>query len=243
MVQQTAHWFSRLADEKGNVVVVYPTGYKNHWNECRKEANFEANMLNIDDNTFFERMIAYFSQKYKIDKKQVFVTGMSNGGHEVFKLAKELPHLFKKYVAVGANLPIPSNDDCVSSGKPVSMMVINGTGDPINPYQGGEVKLQGGAKRGNVQSADETMQYWANLAKMDFKNAIKYDFPDTDKEDGATATQYSIQNKKYDIRLIRVENGGHVLSVPSTKIPSNFGGKAIHDINMAQVIFDFFFGK
>ena len=57
MTQFTEHWFSRLADERGDVIVVYPNGYKNHWNECRKEANFEANLLNIDDNTFFEKMI------------------------------------------------------------------------------------------------------------------------------------------------------------------------------------------
>jgi polyhydroxybutyrate depolymerase len=243
MTQHTQHWFSRLADERGNVIVVYPDGYKNHWNECRKEANFEANLLNIDDNAFFEGMIAYFNKKYALDKKQIFVTGISNGGHEVFKLAKERPHLFKKYAAVGANLPIPSNDDCIEAKKPVSIMVINGTGDPINPYNGGEVKMTGTAKRGNVLSADETMHYWAALAKTDFSKATKYDFPDTDKEDGATATQYRLKTRKQDMRLIRVENGGHVLSVPTTKLPANFGGKAIHDINMAQVIFDYFFEK
>jgi hypothetical protein len=45
----------------------------------------------------------------------------------------------------------------------------------------------------------------------------------------------------YDIRLIRVENGGHVLSVPAkVKAPAQLG-KAIQDINMAQIVFDFFF--
>lgn len=243
MTQFTEHWFSKLADTRGDVIVVYPNGYKNHWNECRKEANFEANLLNIDDNTFFEKMIAYFSQKYKIDKKQVFVVGHSNGGHEVFKLAKERPKLFKKYVAVSANLPIPSNDDCAATQKPVSIMVINGTGDKINPYQGGEVTLTGGAKRGNVISTDETMTYWSNLAKMDFSKATKLDFPDVDKEDGTTASQFTLKNRKYAIRLIKVEHGGHVLSVPTKVPPPAMIGKAIRDINMAQVIFDFFFEK
>lgn len=243
MIQFTEHWFSKLADERGDVIVVYPNGYKNHWNECRKEANFDANLLNIDDNTFFEKMIDYFVQKYKINKKQVFVVGHSNGGHEVFKLAKERPKLFKKYVAVSASLPIPSNDDCQASETPVSIMVINGTGDKINPYQGGEVVLSGGAKRGNVISTDATMHYWANLAKKDFSKATKFDFPDTDKEDGATATQYTVKNRKYDIRLIQVENGGHVLSVPTKMPPPAMIGKSIRDINMAQVVFDFFFGK
>ncbi|MDZ7879954.1 MAG: prolyl oligopeptidase family serine peptidase [Saprospiraceae bacterium] len=243
MVQFTEHWFSKLADAQGDVIVVYPNGYKEHWNECRKEANFEANLLNIDDNTFFEKMIDYFVQKYHINRKQVFVVGHSNGGHEVFKLAKERPRLFKKYAAVSANLPTPSNDDCVATNKPVSMMVINGTGDKINPYQGGEVVMTGSAKRGNVVSTDETMRYWANLAKKDFSKAIPFDFPDTDKEDGTTATQFSLTTKKYTIRLIKIENGGHVLSVPTKTPPPAFIGKAIRDINMAQVVFDFFFKK
>jgi polyhydroxybutyrate depolymerase len=232
-----------LADERGDVLVVYPDGYKNHWNECRKEANFEANLLNIDDNTFFEKMIDYFSQKYNVNKKHVFVVGHSNGGHEVFKLAKEKPKLFKKYVAISASLPTSSNDDCAATQQPVSMMVINGTGDKINPYQGGEVVLTGGAKRGHVISTDETMTYWANLAHLDFSKAAKFDFPDTDKEDGTTASQFTAKNKKYAIRLIRVENGGHVLSVPVKVPPPPMIGKSSRDINMAQVAFDFFFGK
>lgn len=243
MNQFTDGWFGKLADERGDVIVVYPNGYKNHWNECRKEANFEANLLNIDDNSFFKAMINYFIKNYGINKNQVFVVGHSNGGHEVFKLAKEMPQYFKKYAAVSANLPIPSNDDCVDSKKSVSMMVINGTGDGINPYNGGEVKMSGGAKRGSVVSTDETMKYWANLANIDFSNASKFDYPDTDKEDGATATLYKVTKKKIDIRLIKVENGGHVLSIPmATKPPANMG-KFIQDINMAKVIFEYFFEK
>jgi len=243
ITQFTENWFSKLADEKRNVIVVYPNGYKNHWNECRKEANFEANLLNIDDNSFFEKMIEYFIQKYQINKKQVFVVGHSNGGHEVFKLAKEKPKLFKKFVAISANLPTSSNDDCYESKMPVSMMVINGTGDKINPYQGGEVILGGGAKRGNIISTDATMQYWANLAHKDFSKATKFDFPNTDKDDETTATEFKLKNKQYDIRLIKVENGGHVLSVPTKIPPPVMIGKAIRDINMAQIVFDFFFDK
>lgn len=241
--QFTDAWFSKLADEHGNVIVVYPNGYKKHWNECRKEANFEANLLNIDDDSFFIAMINYFSKIYGIDKKNVFVTGHSNGGHEVFKLAKELPQYFKKYAAVSANLPVASNDDCKESKKAVSIMVINGTGDGINPYDGGLVNLPGGALRGNVISTDQTMNYWANLAKLDYSKGLKTNYPDTNNEDGTTASLIKIQNKKYDIRLIKVENGGHILAVPqAVKPPANLG-KYIQDINMAKEIVDYFFEK
>jgi polyhydroxybutyrate depolymerase len=241
--QFTDAWFSKLADERGNVIVVYPNGYKKHWNECRKEANFEANLLNIDDNSFFIAMINYFTKNYGIDKKKVFVTGHSNGGQEVFKLAKEMPQYFKKYAAVSANLPVASNDDCLESGKAVSMMVINGTGDGVNPYEGGTVKLSGGALRGDVISTDQTFAYWANLAKLDYSKALKINYADTNKEDGATASLIKIRNKKYDIRLIKVENGGHILAVPQALKPPASLGKYIQDINMAKEIVDYFFEK
>ncbi|MDZ7899228.1 MAG: alpha/beta hydrolase-fold protein [Arcicella sp.] len=174
MVKFTDGWFGKLADERGDVIVVYPNGYKKHWNDCRKEANFDANLENIDDNTFFKEVINYFVKNYGVDTKQVFAAGHSNGGHQVFKLAKEMPQYFRKFAAVSANLPTPSNEDCFATGKPVSMLVINGTGDAINPYNGGEVVLPGDAKRGNVISTNETMNYWAGLAKINFATASRF---------------------------------------------------------------------
>lgn len=238
--QYAEYWFSKLADQRGDVIVVYPNGYKDHWNECRKEANFEANLLDIDDVSFFQKMIKYFEKEYHINPKEVFVAGHSNGGHMVYKLAKEKPELFKKYVVVGASLPADANNDCIASKIPVSIMVINGTGDPINPYEGGEVQVGGGAKRGAVVSTTETMNYWANLSGEEFSKASVYDFPDLDKNDGATATLYTLKSNNHDIRLIKVHNGGHILSVPTKAQFPAFLGKNIQDINMAELIMDYF---
>ena len=243
IMQYTEYWFNKLADQRNNAIIVYPNGYKKHWNECRKEANFDANLLDIDDIQFFEKMIDYFSQKYSVNRSEVFVTGHSNGGHMVFKLAKERPNLFKKFAAVSASLPTKTNDDCSESKVAVSMMVLNGTSDPINPYEGGEVNVGADSKRGSVISTFETMQYWAKLAKLDFANAIQFDFPDVSKDDETTATMYSFKKSKQDIRLIEVKNGGHLLSVPTkAKIPA-FLGKNSQDINMAAIIYDYFLPK
>jgi poly(3-hydroxybutyrate) depolymerase len=46
--------------------------------------------------------------------------------------------------------------------KPIPVMIVNGTADPINPYRGGMVNL-GGAKLGNVLSSEDTAKYWAKL--------------------------------------------------------------------------------
>ncbi len=46
------------SDEK--FIAVFPTGYKNYWNECRKIAPSSANLENINEEGFFEQMIKYY---------------------------------------------------------------------------------------------------------------------------------------------------------------------------------------
>jgi len=47
---------------------------------------------------------------------------------------------------------VKENLDCGQVDKPIPVMIINGTADPINPFRGGMVNL-GGAKLGNVLSS------------------------------------------------------------------------------------------
>ncbi|MFI8378341.1 alpha/beta hydrolase family esterase [Leeuwenhoekiella sp. NPDC079379] len=240
IMRYTENWFNKLSQERKNAIIVYPDGYKQHWNECRKEANFDANVLDIDDIAFFKEMIAFFNYKYAVKKSGVFVAGHSNGGHMVYKLAKELPEFFAKYAAVSASLPVDTNNDCINSSAPVSIMILNGTGDSINPYEGGEVNVEDGNKRGEVMSTRKTIEYWANLAGLDFPTTATSIFPDLDKEDGATAVLFKATTSKYDIQLVEVKNGGHLLSVPTEAELPTFLGNNIQDINMAQLIYDFF---
>lgn len=67
--------------ESENLLLVFPDGYKKHWNECRKNAPAAANVENIDEHTFFSKMIDYCVTNYKINPARVFVTGTSGGAH------------------------------------------------------------------------------------------------------------------------------------------------------------------
>jgi hypothetical protein len=33
-----------------------------------------------------------------------------------------------------ASMPVPENDDCHDDGRPIPVLVMNGTEDPIDPY-------------------------------------------------------------------------------------------------------------
>ena len=79
-----------------------------------------------------------------------------------YRLALERPDDFAGVAAISASVPVKENLDCGHAEKPVPVMIINGTADPINPYRGGMVNL-GGAKLGNVLSSEDTAKYFAKL--------------------------------------------------------------------------------
>lgn len=98
---------------KENFVLVYPDGYKNFWNECRKMATSAANLEDVNDNKFFHEMISYFTSKHNVNPERVFAVGTSGGGHMAYKLALTMPEKFRAISAIIANLPDSSNMDCI----------------------------------------------------------------------------------------------------------------------------------
>jgi polyhydroxybutyrate depolymerase len=191
-----------------NITLVYPDGYKKYWNECRKLAKSEANQLDINDNAFFGNMIDYFKNNAQINTKQVFVVGTSGGGHMAYKLALTKPEKFRAITALIANLPDTNNFDCFEKKLAIPVMMVNGTIDKINPYEGGEVIL-GKDNYGFVRSTDRTFKYWAQLAGYK-RNPQMISLPDTDPNDGKTIEKYTFKKgKKPEITLLKVIGGAH----------------------------------
>lgn len=192
-----------------NTMVVYPDGYKRYWNECRKASPALANTENINEQAFFDGMIDYFAKRYAIDRQQVFAVGTSGGGHMTYKLALTMPNRFRAITALIANLPDTTNLDCAPSGKPVPVMIVNGTLDPINPYNGGPVILGANMNMGEVRSSDRTLAYWAGLAG--YKGEPRREnLPDTDPADGRTIERYTYKEKgRPEIVLLKVNGGKH----------------------------------
>jgi polyhydroxybutyrate depolymerase len=160
MRQATAYGFERLADRYG-FVVLYPEGYEGHWDDCRKKGPYAAKRLGIDDVGFMRALVARFRSAYAVDPARVFAVGLSNGGHFSYRLALEAPDLVRAVAAVAANVPAPENMDCTPAPGAASVLIMNGTGDPINPYEGGKVTLFGFGNRGNVLSARQSAAYFA----------------------------------------------------------------------------------
>ena len=202
----TAKLLNKTATE--NVLFVYPDGYKHYWNECRKASGAEANKININEEDFFEIMIDYFKTKYNTNDKNVFVVGTSGGGHMAYKLAITIPDKIKAVTAIIANLPDTDNFDCIESKVAIPIMIVNGTDDPLNKYEGGMMQL-GSLTLGNVRSTDRTLQYWAELAGYKGK-AVMTQVPNNDPNDGKTIERYTYKEKgKPEVVLLKVIGGKH----------------------------------
>jgi polyhydroxybutyrate depolymerase len=187
-----------------NLLILFPDAYLKNWNECRKDVKAAANTENIDENLFFTKMIDYCVANYKINHNKVFVIGSSGGGHMAYKLAYTMPEKIKAITAIISNIPDSSNMDCIRKNIALPVMIINGTADSTNPYNGGKMK-----GKGLVQSTANSFNYWATLAGYSGQPTMEA-LPDTDPTDGKTIEKFTYKQKdKPEVVLLKVINGEH----------------------------------
>ena len=230
--------FDYLAEEKG-FIAVYPSGFEGHWNDCRASAGFTANTLNIDDVGFLRALSATLVSLYAADPDRIYAAGISNGGHMAYRLGFEAPDLVRGIGAIAANLPVRENLACETSGEPVATIIVNGTADPVNPYQGGIVDLFGDTSRGAVQSAEASVAYWAELAGYSGGGEVRQ-WPDRDPGDGTSVYSERWQGGgRVPVQLVTIKGGGHGIPHPDYGGPRILG-RASHEFNTAEVLWTFF---
>jgi polyhydroxybutyrate depolymerase len=232
----TGYGFDRLADEH-KFAVVYPNGYDGYWNACNLVGEYDANKINIDDVGFLTALVDKLAQEIGIDPSRVYATGISRGGHMAFRLALEAPARFRAVAAVAANVPVPANFKCNPTGQGTSsVMIMNGTKDPLNPYDGGEVTLFGLFKRGKVRSSWESGQYFADLNHIHGSPETS----PTDVADGVRVEDWRWSNHaSVEVELIAIHGGGHVIPQPYWRSPRILG-MTPKEPNGPAVIWDFF---
>jgi polyhydroxybutyrate depolymerase len=219
--RETGFQFDQLADRHG-FVVAYPQGFEGNWNDCRKAADYPARRLGIDDVGFFEALVARLRDELGIDTGHVFVAGVSNGGHFVYRLALERPERIAGAAVFAANLPTSDNDACKPRGSPPPMIIVNGTNDPINPYQGGIVTLFGFGNRGTVLSARSSAAWFAGAGAA--RPAVTR-IPARTRSDGSWVEQAIWRTPgRSEVALLTVHGGGHVVPQPVYRPPRLLGG-------------------
>jgi polyhydroxybutyrate depolymerase len=230
--------FERLADEHG-FLVAYPDALGGQWNDCRGAAPYHEALSGIDDAAFLRAVKARAVEIAGGGLAGVFVVGFSNGGHMVFRLALEAPDEFDALAAIAANLPVPGERDCRASGEPVSIIMVSGTADPINPWQGGEIRTSGGVF-GHVLSGEATAAYFTALDGMENNEPELQPYPDRDVSDGTTVETRRWTQDGREVMQMVVDGGGHSLPHPTAPFPADIVGRTSRDLNGAEAIWQFF---
>lgn len=231
--------FDLLADQNG-FIAVYPQGYEGHWNDCRVKGPFSAKRENVDDVGFLHALVDRLVKDHNADRARVYVTGISNGGAMALRLALQTPDFARAYAAVVASVPAPENMAITPKNQPVSMLIMNGTGDPLNPWRGGDVVLYGvWGNRGPVLSAQASIDYFRKLAGLEGTPQVTR-FPDLDPGDGSTAerSSWSAPGKR-SVALYTIKGGGHNCPHPAVH-GQRLLGNSNRDIHAANEIWEFF---
>lgn len=217
----TGFEFEELADEQA-LVVAYPQGIGGQWNTCQKGRENEATKQDVDDVGFARALIAWFHSRYATDTARAFAVGFSNGGHMVYRLATQAPEAFAGFAAISANQPADSDSKCEAPKRAVSMLIINGTQDPINPYGGGELSPYGLWSLGPVRSTDDTaLSFLANEARSS-PTRRRYQDRDGDPRTGIEKRTWRSESG-VESSVITVEGGGHTIPQRRYVFPRFFG--------------------
>ncbi len=239
--------FDELAERDG-FLVVYPEGLANssalgagpEWNDCRKSTRNRAHDLNVDDVGFLEQIVAQVVDSYDVDTARIYATGISDGGQMSYRLATERPDRFAAVAIVVAQQAEPENSNCLHPRGPISVLVMNGTTDPIIPYQGGVASFYGWFPAGRVKSMEGTLAHWRGVNGLGGPGQRER-MPDLDPNDGSTVERVSwVGSSGHEVVGYSIHGGGHTLP-GGWQYFDEFGiGHTNRDIVAADVIWRFF---
>jgi len=227
--------FKTIAD-RDKVVLVYPAGYQNNWNDGRPT---NANLLGINDVGFFNQMCDYMITNYPVEVTKIYVTGISNGGFMSSRLGCELSNRIAAIAVDAATIEATTIASNCNPGRPVPALYIHGTADPFVPFIGGEV-IASGTAGGTVVSHFQAIDKWISINGCN-PTPIVTDLPDI-ANDGTTIKRrvYSGGINGSEVVSYVILNGGHTWPQGYQYLNESIIGKTSQDMNACEVIWAFF---
>lgn len=221
--------FKPIAD-RDKVIIVCPQGVDRSWNDGRETP---AHRKNIDDVEFIDSLIRYITRTYNADNSRIYVTGMSNGGFMASRLAIDLNRYIAAIAVVGASMDKSTKFE---PGLVMPAMYIQGTKDPLVPFEGGEMEKGGG---GNIYGHKEILEKWAANDSCSKKPVIT-NMPV--KIDDGTSVIREVYSNPNGLKVIgyTMVNAGHTWPGGSQYMPKFVIGSVSKNLDACEVIWQFF---
>lgn len=124
--------FSQLADRQG-IIMVYPQGVVGPDHHTGWDTG-PARNPQTNDLLFVSSLLNHLQSTLCIDPERIYATGFSNGGGMTNELACKMADRFAAFAPVSGAYPqLPGG--CYPA-RPVPLLEIHGTFDPVVPYNG-----------------------------------------------------------------------------------------------------------
>lgn len=219
--------FDQLADQDG-FVVAYPESYNKSWNDTR-------GLSPADDVGFIRVVIEHLKRKWNIDSKRIYATGISNGGFFSQRLACDMADQFAAVASVAATMPETLVPVCKPS-RPISVMFMHGTKDPLVHIDGGTILRD----RGRNVSLAEASSFWRKFDQTSSKPETE-DIADR-ASDGTSVHKDAYKDGKQGTEVVvyTIEGGGHTWPGGSQYLPVFLVGKVTKNLDGTQAILEFF---
>lgn len=232
----TKSGFNRLADRDG-AVIVYPDGIGKSWNDGRSDTSAASAQEHVDDIGWLRALPRELSGQYAIDLHRVYVTGISNGGLMSYRIACDAADIFAAAAPVAASMSVELAPIC-KPARPISIAIINGTDDPIMPWNGGPVKVLW-LRRGNVLSTTATLARWSELDRCSALHADPV--VDSVPDDGTALARQSAQcAAASEVELFEIRGGGHTWPAGVPYLGERLVGRVSRELNANEAIWTFF---
>jgi polyhydroxybutyrate depolymerase len=206
--------------EREGFLVVYPNGLDNSWNAgicCGRSAE-----TGVDDIGFTRAVIDDLGARGCIDTARVYATGMSNGGFLTHRLACEAADVIAAAAPVAAVLGI--EESACNPSRPIPIIQMNGTADPLVAYEGGGLAESPGAQ--------ESIDGWVARDGCTGTPVVTYE------NGAATCETVSECDGEVSVTLCSIEGAGHCW--PGQPCRLDFFGEPTFDIDANEVMWDVF---
>jgi len=120
--------------------------------------------------------------------------------------------------------------------QPVSVLMLQGTRDPLVPYHGGAVAFG----RGRIIDTEEAARRWAALDGG--RDPVREPLPAGPGTDrcGGLRTVYPGGRDGSEVTLVRLDGGGHTWPGGGQYLPEMLVGRVCRDFDATALIWDFF---
>jgi len=211
-------------------------GYPGGGGQQPREPSEEKRPAPADDIAFFNQMLDDLGTKFSVDTSRIYAVGLSEGGFMSLRVGCAMSDRIAAIAAAGAAMP--KTMVCLPS-RPVPLVMINGTSDPVVPYGGGtEHNLEL-----STVSVEDSAKAWAKIDRCAEKPE-RSKLPERAKGGMETKVDtYTGCQQNAQVVLYSVKGGGNTWPGGEQYEVEKTIGRTSQDINANDVIWSFLVTK